>query len=109
MEKIFLPFERENTATISGHTGTGLGLAVTKRYIDAMGGEIHVSSEVGKGTEIIVSLHQKLSEKPEKDAEAVSLEEAKKTFYGRRLLIVEDNDLNREIEAAILEDAGFLG
>ena len=36
-----------------------------------MGGEIHVSSEVGKGTEIIVSLHQKLSEKPEKDAEAV--------------------------------------
>ena len=73
-----------------------------------MGGEIHVSSEVGKGTEIIVSLHQKLSEKPEKDAEAVSLEEAKKTFYGRRLLIVEDNDLNREIEAAILEDAGFL-
>ena len=36
------------------------------------------------------------------------MEEAKKTFYGKRLLIVEDNDLNREIEAAILEDAGFL-
>lgn len=108
VEKLFEPFEREKSATISGTTGTGLGLAVTKRYIDAMGGEIHVDSEEGKGTEFIITLRQKLAEKTQKDAEERSMEEAKKLFYGKRILIAEDNDLNREIEVAILEDAGFL-
>lgn len=108
IKKLFQPFEREKTATISGNRGTGLGLAVTKRYIDAMEGQIHVDSEVDQGTEFTITLRQKLSEKPKKDMEEISLEEVKRMFYGKRLLIAEDNDLNREIEVAILEDAGFL-
>ena len=108
IEKMFQPFEKEKTATVSGHSGTGLGLTVTKRYIDAMKGQIHVDSEEGEGTEFTIILRQKLAEKPKKKIEEISLEEAKEIFHGKRLLIAEDNDLNREIEVAILEDAGFL-
>ena len=107
-EKLFQPFEREKSATVSGMKGTGLGLAVTKRYIDAMGGEILVQSEEGTGTEFEVKLHQKLASEPQKIKSEDEKKEKTSSFYGKRILIAEDNELNREIEVAILEDAGFL-
>ena len=53
---IFEPFEREQTSTISGIQGTGLGMAITKNIVDMMNGKIEVNSEQGRGTEFIVSL-----------------------------------------------------
>ena len=75
IENLFQPFEREKTATVSGLDGTGIGLAVTKRYVDAMNGEIQVQSEVDKGTEFTVILRQKLTKKPAEISEEPSLEE----------------------------------
>ena len=108
VEKLFQPFMREQSATVSGLNGTGLGLAIIKRYVDAMGGTISVQTEKNAGSEFVVRLCQKLAEKTKEISSEAAKEDEKTQFYGKRILIVEDNDLNREIEVAILEDAGFL-
>ena len=56
VQKIFSPFERERTSTVSRTQGTGLGMAITKNIVDMMGGTIEVQTEQGKGTEFIVRL-----------------------------------------------------
>ena len=56
VKKIFSPFERERTSTVSRTQGTGLGMAITKNIVDMMGGTIEVRTEQGKGTEFIVRL-----------------------------------------------------
>ena len=53
-KKIFEPFERERTSTVSRIQGTGLGMAITKNIVDMMGGTIEVQTEQGKGTEFII-------------------------------------------------------
>ena len=53
-QKIFEPFERERTSTVSRIQGTGLGMAITKNIVDMMGGTIGVQTEQGKGTEFII-------------------------------------------------------
>ena len=58
---IFESFSREETSTVSGIQGTGLGMAITKNIVDMMGGTITVKSEEGKGSEFVVSLTFKLS------------------------------------------------
>ena len=58
---IFESFSREETSTVSGIQGTGLGMAITKNIVDMMGGTITVKSEEGKGSEFTVSLTFKLS------------------------------------------------
>lgn len=108
VEKLFQPFMREQSATVSGLNGTGLGLAIIKRYVDAMGGTISVQTEKNVGSEFVVRLCHKLAEKTKEISSEAAKEDEKTQFYGKRILIVEDNDLNREIEVAILEDAGFL-
>ena len=56
VQKIFSPFERERTSTVSRTQGTGLGMAITKNIVDMMGGTIEVQTEAGKGTEFVVRL-----------------------------------------------------
>ena len=56
VQKIFSPFERERTSTVSRTQGTGLGMAITKNIVDMMGGTIEVQTEQDKGTEFIVRL-----------------------------------------------------
>ena len=119
ISRIFEPFERERTSTVSGIQGTGLGMSITKRLVDLMHGEINVKSKKGEGSEFIVTLP--LKPVPNSDADAVNdgnldKEEdagSKKSFErskwdGKRLLLVEDNALNREIAVAILSEAGFV-
>ncbi|MDE6035903.1 MAG: transporter substrate-binding domain-containing protein [Ruminococcus sp.] len=62
LKHVFEPFEREQTATVSGIQGTGLGLAITKNIVDMMGGTILVESEEGKGSEFIVQLRFRVTE-----------------------------------------------
>ena len=59
---IFEEFAREESSTVSGIQGTGLGLAIVKKIVDLMDGTIEVNTELGKGTEFVVSLTFKLSD-----------------------------------------------
>ena len=109
LPKLFNIFERENTSTISRTQGTGLGMAISKRIIDMMGGEIQVQSKPGKGTEFVVILHFEIADKEQLSYKTFSDEElGDLNFDGKRILLVEDNSLNSEIAQTILENHGFL-
>ena len=56
---IFESFTREQTSTVSGIQGTGLGMAITKNIVDKMGGTISIKSEEGKGTEVVIRIPTK--------------------------------------------------
>ena len=109
-DRMFNAFERERTSTVSKVEGTGLGLAITKSIVDLMGGAIEVITSPGNGTEIIVRLKLKLAEADDVRARKkdTALPAADEVDFSRvRLLLVEDNDINREIALMILSQAGF--
>ena len=108
LKKIFEAFTREQNTTKSKIAGTGLGMSIVKKYIDLLGGTIHVESELGKGTTFTVTLKHRIADESyyvEKHAETTVT--GSKILEGRNILLAEDNDLNAEIAAAILERAGF--
>ena len=104
-ERLFIPFERERTSTVSRIQGTGLGLAITKNIVDMMGGTITVQTEKGKGTEFTITVGFPLVEPEE---EICSNEGDEISFEGMRALLVEDNMINMEIAQMLLDQAGFL-
>ncbi len=117
-EHIFEPFERERTSTVSGIQGTGLGMAITKSIVDAMGGAIEIKTEQGRGTEFIITLDLRLQpergpagavnrQPPEADRDSIPPETAD-PLKGARLLLVEDNELNREIATELLQESGLV-
>ncbi|MDO4400026.1 MAG: response regulator [Coriobacteriia bacterium] len=109
--RVFDAFERERDATTSGIQGTGLGMAITKRIVDMMDGNIRVVTAPGKGSEFIVSLRFPLQDPNDVECSAALADEgAAETaldFTGKRVLLAEDNEINREIARIILEDMGF--
>ena len=108
-KKMFRPFERERSSTVSGIEGTGLGLSITKSIVDLMNGTIEVLTSPGKGTEMILRLHFRLAEEADlHPADTASAEPAEPfSANGRRLLLAEDNLVNMEIAKMILTQAGF--
>lgn len=106
LEHIFEPFSREQTSTVSGIQGTGLGMSITKTFVDMLCGEIHVESEVGKGSTFIVNFEFEVCENAVRNE--VVENNAPMSFEGKKILLVEDNMLNQEIAQEILEDAGFV-
>ena len=104
-EHVFQPFERERTSTVGKTQGTGLGMAITKAIIDLMEGDIQLITEQGKGSEFIVTLDLPYSmEQSEQTGGNCPCTADKKI----RLLLAEDNPINREIATLILTDMGFL-
>ena len=115
VEKIFSPFERERTSTVSRTQGTGLGMAITKNIVDMMGGTIEVQTEQGKGTEFIVRLPFRLQSEKHHTERSAELEGLKALVVdddfntsGRCILLVEDNELNSEIIVEILNEYGYM-
>ena len=94
-EKIFDSFEREDTARVRKIEGTGLGMAITKRIVDEMGGDIAVESEQGVGTTFTVTV----------DLECAGAQEPMALPAWRLLVVDDDRDLC-ESAAATLEDLG---
>lgn len=108
LEHIFEQFEREKNTTDSKVEGIGLGMAIVKAIIDKMQGKIHVDSEQGKGTKFVIHIMLQLQEQKEGKEKDFLLEEDSKIFYKKRILIVEDNEMNREIARELLEEVGFV-
>ena len=107
LEKIFESFSRERM-TSSKISGTGLGMAIVKKYVDLLGGTIDVKSVLGKGSTFIVTLKYKIADEKyylNKQEENCEVDNA--IFNGKHILLAEDNDLNAEIAQTILERAGL--
>ena len=107
LEKIFESFSRERM-TSSKISGTGLGMAIVKKYVDLLGGTIDVKSVLGKGSTFIVTLKYKMAdEKYYLNKQEENCEVDNTIFNGKHILLAEDNDLNAEIAQTILERAGL--
>ena len=114
MSRDFLPelfelFSRERNTTMGKIAGTGLGMAIVKKLVDMMGGEIEVESEPGRGSCFTVTLEHKIADSayyslPENEEQASGSEACLK---GKHILMAEDNDLNAEIATFILEQLGL--
>ena len=115
--RAFEPFERERNTTLGGVAGAGLGLSIVKNLVDMMGGSIRVETEEGKGAEFIVNLEFPLQADQHMDVTegADILKESMKklresradaggeSLSGFRILLTEDNAVNREIAVTLLE------
>ncbi|MDE7219394.1 MAG: PAS domain-containing protein [Oscillospiraceae bacterium] len=106
LKHIFEPFERERTSTVSGIQGTGLGMSITKNLTELMKGQITVESQQGQGSAFTFTFPFRISEAP--DAPEAAEDPASQQLTGKRLLLVEDNELNQEIAVTILEEAGCI-
>lgn len=119
VKRIFEPFSRAEDQRVDKIQGTGLGMAITHSIVQMMDGDIQVESRLGKGSRFTVTVYLRLQENGAGDegtngtgmdssggdeslAGIESLD-----FSGRRALLVEDNDLNREIAMTILETTGL--
>ena len=101
-ENVFKPFAQEGNTARGTYEGTGLGMAITKELVDKMGGSIGFSSVLNKGTTFVVELPFDLGESVTKE-----VEEENYDVSGLKVLVVEDNEINREIATFMLEKAGI--
>ena len=106
---LFDSFSREYNTTIGKVSGTGLGMSIVKKLVDMMDGEICVKSKLGEGTCFTLTFEHRISDEEciELNQELDVLDE-KSILEGKRVLLVEDNDLNAEIAMAILEQSGLI-
>lgn len=114
LKHIYDPFERAEDVRISKIQGTGLGMTISRNIIQMMGGDIQIESEPGAGTIVTITIPLKYQEPgldnredtPSPEHALDQIEEA--DYSGRRILVVEDNDLNREIATEILSMTGAM-
>ena len=108
MKKMFDAFERESTSTQTGYLGTGLGLTITKKLLNIMGGSIEVTSKKNEGSTFVVHLPLKIVKKDSEPKHSTSDEFIVKAKGEYRILLVEDIDVNRMLAETILTESGFL-
>ncbi|MBE6014395.1 MAG: response regulator [Lachnospiraceae bacterium] len=108
MEHIFDTFSRENDSTASKIEGTGLGMSIVKKLTDVMGGKIDIQSEKKKGTTVTLEFKFKLCEGEIKEEVVEEAELDTTILRNKRVLLVEDNEMNREIAKSILEEYGLI-
>ena len=107
LDHLFDPYSRETAFTSQSVSGTGLGMPIVKSLVQQMSGEISVESTLGKGTRFTVSLPFARADGEKKEPALPDAGTAAAfSWEGRRVLVAEDNDLNREIICAVLEEFG---
>lgn len=105
-KKLFDPFSQEDDANARTlYKGTGLGMAITKKYVDMMGGSIAVESKKGVGATFTVEIPLEL---PEQVIQSEQKQRLHRDLTGIHVLMAEDNDLNAELATIMLEDAGMI-
>ncbi len=105
LEHIFEPFTQEQDGARTHYQGTGLGMTITKRLVDKMGGSIQIESELDLGSRFTVVLPLETVETSENQEENLETQDADIT--GKKILLVEDNELNQEIAAYMLQERGL--
>lgn len=109
--RLFSSFEQADNSTTRKYGGTGLGLAITKKLSQLMGGDTGMSSTVGTGSLFWFSVRLKKGNPVAPEVEAVRIEDPsiqiKRDHGGRRLLLAEDEPINREIAIMLLTDVGL--
>lgn len=102
---IFQPFERSKGGSSRNHTGTGLGLSISKTIVDLMGGQINLNSQINEGSIFTFELWF-----PETEADELvesNIADVNGIFKGKKLLLVDDVEINRLIVDSMLEDTGI--
>lgn len=105
LEHIFEPFTQEAGGARTNYQGTGLGMTITKKLVDHMGGTIQIVSELDKGSAFTVELPLEIAAVEQTKEEETQAEQA--YAAGKHALLVEDNELNQEIAQYILEENGL--
>ena len=105
LKNIFQPFVQADQGARSQYKGTGLGMAIVKELLDRMGGTIQIDSIENQGTTIHVVIPFEIAEEPAAVQEMSEL--PKESLSGCRILLAEDNELNREIAVFLLKDEGI--
>ncbi len=113
MQRLFLPFEQLDSSMSRRYGGTGLGLAISRRLVELMAGRMGVNSESGHGSCFWFEIEldklqtdlQEVNSCPIPDSPELEL---RREFFGARVLIAEDDPINREVARELLEEAGLL-
>ena len=101
MGRLFQAFEQADASTTRQHGGTGLGLAISKKLAQLMGGDVGVSSEVGKGSTFWFTSYLT-------KGEGVARSATRPDLRGRRVLIIDDNAQAREVLSSMLTSMTFV-
>ena len=101
---IFEPFAQEHTGSRTKFAGTGLGMPISKKLIEKMGGTITFESEKGVGTTFVIRIPFKIDMDSDKGKEQTDASE--KSIKGLHILLTEDNELNMEIAEFMLQNEG---
>ena len=101
LDKLFEPFSREKNTTLGGVHGIGLGLTIAKNIVDMMGGVLSVQSAIDKGSTFTAAFRFRVQ------AWHASARKQAEEGAAFRILLVEDNEINREIEMELLGELGF--
>jgi CheY-like chemotaxis protein len=102
LDKIFDEFSQEEKGDRSTYQGTGLGMAISRKFVEYMGGHIGVRSELGKGSCFTVEITFDI----DREYQRKTAGEASIHLQGMKVLLTEDNELNMEIAAEILTEEG---
>ena len=101
---LFEPFAQEHTGSRTKFSGTGLGMPITKKLIEKMGGTITFESKKGEGTTFAIKIPFKIDQDADKDKKQKDMSE--KSIKDLKILLVEDNELNMEIAEFVLQNEG---
>ena len=107
LKRAFNAFEQEQTSTRSGKAGTGIGLTVTRRLMDILGGSVTATSQKGQGATFVLSLPLKLAQACEKLPPSTPREKSCPPGSKGRILLVEDIEINRILAETVLTESGF--
>lgn len=108
LAKIFEPFSKEASNEKAHYQNSGLGLAITKNIVDMMNGTISIESVPNKGTEVVITLPLEYSDRSVVEQVNESIQYTKEDYVGLRILLAEDNPINREIQTDLLSEYGFV-